>query len=345
MYKHKKTEVNFELQLSGSEDDKFIDAVIVNNTDKKYRIVDVMQGATWGYRGEKYYADPQFLLLAPVEPKAEILIARLSHEDLLSTTFLFIDVYENGREGDMKGYMATLDGLYRMVDSGLQVGTLSLPFYERQGDLVIHNRVKALPDIKPQIRKMVSKRLDKALQIAAAAHAEQFRKGSLTPYIVHPFRVMHIAQQVTNDEDILIACLFHDVLEDVPDKYSREQMMQDFGARVVGFVEDVTKDSAIKDWRKRSEAYLARLENAEEGSVIVSAADKINNLNSILIDYDEIGDEVWKKFNSDKQQQLWWYEAVYTVVRHRLAESPLREAMGRQMKQLRKVIKACTLGQ
>jgi (p)ppGpp synthase/HD superfamily hydrolase len=151
---------------------------------------------------------------------------------------------------------------------------------------------------------------------------------------------MHIANQVTRDEDVLIACLFHDILEDVPEKYCREQMLEDFGARVVGFVDDVTKDSSIRSWRKRSEAYLAHLETADEHSVIVSAADKINNLNAMLIDYEQDGEKLWKKFNGDKHQQLWWYESIYTIVRRRLMDSPLREAMGQQMKQFRKIIRS-----
>jgi hypothetical protein len=340
MNKNSKQQTKFELQLCAAKEEGFFEAKLVNKTDQKFRIVDVMRGVMWMYGGERFYGDEKILLLAPVLPEYEITVAHLSREDLLAHTYIFIDAYQDLRNAEPLRYVAIISGLHRLVDNSLGIATLSIPFVERESDFTIHDKVKAEPDIRPQIRKMISHRLDKAVAIAAKAHAEQQRKGSDIPYIVHPFRVMHIANLVTNDEDILIACLFHDILEDAPEIYSREQMMEDFGARVVSFVDDVTKDSSIKSWRKRSGAYLEHLQTAEEGSVIVSAADKINNLNAVLIDYEAMGDKVWKKFNSNKEQQLWWYESIFAIVRRRLPESPLREAMGRQMKELRKIMKS-----
>ena len=166
-------------------------------------------------------------------------------------------------------------------------------------------------------------RLDKAMRIAAEAHSEQTRKGTSIPYIVHPFAVMYIAAQETDNEDTLIACLFHDILEDVPDKYSKEEMREDFGDRVVRIVEGVTKDDSIIDWKARSEAYLRHLQIADSQSVIVSGADKIHNLQSILIDYEQHGEQLWTRFNADKHSQLWWYKSVTSVMRERLPNCEL----------------------
>lgn len=201
------------------------------------------------------------------------------------------------------------------------------------------NHVTIDDNTNSQAEKMISRRLDKAVSIAALAHAEQLRKKTATPYIVHPFRVMHIANQVTDDEDVLIACLFHDILEDAPEKYSREQMLNEFGSRVVGFVEDVTKDDSIKDWRARSKAYLEHIATANDKSVIVCAADKINNLNAILIDFELIGEELWQRFGSDKHQQFWFYNSVYTITQNRLPDSPLCEALSYQIKEFAKIVR------
>ena len=67
-----------------------------------------------------------------------------------------------------------------------------------------------------------TQRLEHAINIATFAHRNQKRKSEL-PYIVHPFSTMLIASNVT-EEDVLIACLFHDIFEDVPEEYSRQQM-------------------------------------------------------------------------------------------------------------------------
>ncbi|HEV7952067.1 MAG TPA: HD domain-containing protein [Candidatus Saccharimonadales bacterium] len=170
-------------------------------------------------------------------------------------------------------------------------------------------------------------RLDEAMRVAAMAHSEQTRKGTDIPYIVHPFAVMYIVSQATNDEDVLIASLFHDIIEDVPDKYSKEQMQRAFGARVVRIVEGVTKDDTIEDWQGRADAYLDHLRTADIESVMVSGADKIHNLQSILLDYERYGEELWTRFNAGKESQLWWYESILEVLQERIPESPLTETL------------------
>jgi (p)ppGpp synthase/HD superfamily hydrolase len=182
--------------------------------------------------------------------------------------------------------------------------------------------------------------IDKALKVAAVAHRKQNRKGSDTPYIIHPFAVMYIASRTTDDEDVLIACLLHDILEDVPKEYSKEQMPADFGERVVSIVEGVTKNSTLKSWKERSDAYLKHLEfQASDESVIVSCADKIHNLMSIIEDYKILGDDLWSRFNSDKQDQLWWYKSVCAVVKRRLPNLPLIKDYEALISELEQLIK------
>ena len=55
------------------------------------------------------------------------------------------------------------------------------------------------------------KLLDKAIQIAASAHAGQFDKGGM-PYLMHPMRVMSFLKG--NDEELQCIAILHDVLED-----------------------------------------------------------------------------------------------------------------------------------
>lgn len=181
-----------------------------------------------------------------------------------------------------------------------------------------------------------TERLDKAIRKAAWAHekAGQHRKGTEIPYIIHPVGVMMIASNVTDDEDTLIACLLHDVLEDVkPEIYSEQNMRADFGDRVVSIVKDVTKDDSEKDWRARSNSYLNHLEyKASDEAVIVSAADKIHNLFSTLIDYVVYGDDLWMRFatkNSD--DQVWWYEAILAVITKRAVSKELSAELSEQI--------------
>lgn len=189
-----------------------------------------------------------------------------------------------------------------------------------------------------------TQRLDEAIKKAAWAHeqAGQHRKGTDIPYIIHPIGVMMIASNVTSDEDILIACLMHDVLEDVPSTvYSEADMRRDFGDRVVSIVKDVTKDNTQTDWHKVSAAYLQHLEyKASDEATIVSASDKIHNAQSVLADHEIHGDDIWNRFTTkNSKDQLWWYDAVLQVITKRGVPKILRDQLAGHVAELQLRIK------
>lgn len=190
-------------------------------------------------------------------------------------------------------------------------------------------------------------RLDSAIKKAARAHQnntnieKRCRKGTDIPYIIHPFGVMIIASNATDDEDTLIACLMHDVLEDVDSNtYDEIKMREDFGDRVVAIVKDVTKNGNVNDWRERSEAYLTHLEHqASDEAVIVSASDKIHNLLSTLSDYAIVGDDVWQIFATKSgQDQLWWYKSILEVITKRGVPAILSEKLSEQVDILKAIV-------
>ena len=177
-----------------------------------------------------------------------------------------------------------------------------------------------------------TERLDNAVMKAAWAHEQQgqHRKETDIPYIIHPFGVMSIASNATDDEDILIACLFHDILEDVDSKiYDREDMEREFGKRVVRIVEDVTKDDVIENWRSRSEAYLKHLgSKACDEAIIVSISDKNHNLLSTIGDYKLVGDNIWQRFTTkSREDQIWWYKSILETTSKRNAPQVLTDQM------------------
>ena len=52
---------------------------------------------------------------------------------------------------------------------------------------------------------------ERALEFAMKAHRGQVRKGSSVPYIVHPIETALIVMTLSDDQDVIIAALFHDV--------------------------------------------------------------------------------------------------------------------------------------
>src|SRR3989344_4144763 len=81
--------------------------------------------------------------------------------------------------------------------------------------------------------------LFKAYEFAKAAHEGQVRKTG-EPYITHPVFVAEIARSLGGaDEETIIACLLHDVVEDT--KVTIGEIRDHFGRTVATLVEGVTK--------------------------------------------------------------------------------------------------------
>jgi (p)ppGpp synthase/HD superfamily hydrolase len=170
-------------------------------------------------------------------------------------------------------------------------------------------------------------RIDGAIRLAARLHRNQTRKDELkTPYISHLVGVAFLLSEVTTDEDIIIAGLLHDSLEDVPN-YTYEKLVVDCGERVASIVRHVTEpldatkmDEEQLPWLERKEAYLRVLKDGGVESALVSAADKIHNTESFLRSVMEEGEEVLQRFHSSTRNRLWFHEQVLAIVQEKLPE-------------------------
>lgn len=152
----------------------------------------------------------------------------------------------------------------------------------------------------------------KAFLFAAEKHRGQARKTTAVPYIAHLIGVASLVLEAGGDEDLAIAALLHDVVEDCGGEKMLRQVRQRFGSRVAKIVDGCTDTYATPkpEWRERKENYIDRLKTEDAGTRLVSAADKLNNVRSILSDYREIGESVWSRFNGGREGTLWYYRAL-----------------------------------
>jgi len=167
----------------------------------------------------------------------------------------------------------------------------------------------------------------KAFLFAAEKHAGQVRKASRTPYIAHLMGVASLALEFGGDEDIAIAALLHDVVEDCGGAPMLKEVKRRFGSRVAKIVDGCTDtDMDPKPpWRERKESYIRHLKNADADTRLVSAADKLNNVRSILSDYREVGESVWARFNGGREGTLWYYAALLREFQRGKANRLIRE--------------------
>lgn len=121
-----------------------------------------------------------------------------------------------------------------------------------------------------------------ALSTAAMAHAGQFRKDGITPYINHPIEVVRIlCDSNIYNEDILSAAILHDIIEDTKFEYC--DLQKDFGSTIANIVYECTDDKTLpKEERKRLQVVNASKLSYE--ARIVKLADKIANMTDILLD-------------------------------------------------------------
>jgi (p)ppGpp synthase/HD superfamily hydrolase len=122
------------------------------------------------------------------------------------------------------------------------------------------------------------------------------------------------------DEDLAIAALLHDVVEDCGGAPMLKEVRRRFGRRVAKVVDGCTDaDTYPKPpWRERKENYIRHLKSADADTRLVSAADKLNNVRSILSDYREVGESVWSRFNGGREGTLWYYRTLRDqFLRHR----------------------------
>jgi (p)ppGpp synthase/HD superfamily hydrolase len=152
----------------------------------------------------------------------------------------------------------------------------------------------------------------RAFQFAATKHAAQTRKASTVPYIAHLMGVASLVLEAGGNEDLAIAALLHDVVEDCGGAPMLKEVRRRFGARVARIVDGCTDaDTYPKPpWRERKENYLRHLKHADADTRLVSAADKLNNVRSILTDYRQVGESVWSRFNGGRDGTLWYYRAL-----------------------------------
>jgi (p)ppGpp synthase/HD superfamily hydrolase len=155
-------------------------------------------------------------------------------------------------------------------------------------------------------------RFMRAFAFAAEKHKGQTRKASTIPYISHLMGVTSLVLEFGGDEDLAIAALLHDVVEDCGGAPVLKEVKRRFGSRVAKVVDGCTDtDTTPKPpWQQRKEDYIRHLKTAAADTRLVSAADKLNNVRSIIADYREINDEIWARFNGGREGTLWYYRAL-----------------------------------
>src|SRR5690625_1704628 len=155
--------------------------------------------------------------------------------------------------------------------------------------------------------------INRAIQFATVCHANQTRKGTEIPYILHCLEAGTIAANLTNkdgsvDSDIVSASILHDTIEDAYVSY--ETIKEVFNENVANLVRSQSEDKS-KKWIDRKQDTINFLKtNTSKDVEIATLADKLSNMRSIFKDYEVEKEKLWDKFNAGKESQYWYYNSI-----------------------------------
>lgn len=149
----------------------------------------------------------------------------------------------------------------------------------------------------------------------------ELRRDGVTPLAEHSLFVGRKIKEWTNDENLIVAGILHDTIEDT--SYTFNELENDFGSRVRELVAYMTEinhsnNSATSSWEERKQDFLNRLAAFPEEILILSAADKIHNLLSLTEEIKKEGDAIWQRYHSPRERQFWYLGECHRIFNDRL---------------------------
>ena len=169
------------------------------------------------------------------------------------------------------------------------------------------------------VATVLTDRFNRALLYATHVHGGQVRKETSIPYVAHLLAVAATVLEYGGSEDMAIAALLHDAVEDQGGEPRLADIRNRFGDRVADIVRSCS-DSVVNTaagqkkeaWRVRKLDYIEHLKTVDREMLLIALSDKVHNARSILRDLrkPEVGTAVFSRFNRPREDTLWYYREL-----------------------------------
>ena len=151
---------------------------------------------------------------------------------------------------------------------------------------------------------------EKAKVFAINAHNGQVRKSEPDkPMIMHPISVGMLLKNYGYDEFVVSAGYLHDVVEDT--KYNINDIKENFGDDIANLVFGASEPDKSLSWEERKKHTIEETKNLPLRNKLVICADKINNLEDLMLKFEKSGKRDFSAFKRGEEQQKWYYTNVY----------------------------------
>ncbi len=173
-------------------------------------------------------------------------------------------------------------------------------------------------------------KIQKAIKFATKTHnhyQQQKRKGKEIPYIAHPLTVGIILSLAKASEDVIVAGILHDTIEDSIDekKVTSEMIKERFGEEIMKLVLSVTEQDKSLSWEERKSEALKHIKNFSKDSVLIKSADIISNTSELVDDYKKNGEDIFRHFNASKEKIIQNQLRIISALVGHWPKSPLAE--------------------
>jgi (p)ppGpp synthase/HD superfamily hydrolase len=131
----------------------------------------------------------------------------------------------------------------------------------------------------------------------------------------------------TDDEDVIVAALLHDTIEDTD--YTLAELEEDFGGRVREIVDTLSEPKEVNglklSWSDRKKNYAKQLKNGSKEAVLIAAVDKIHNFRTSVEEYYDEHNRFLTDFGKNLDERIEVYQIIANVINNRLDGAILNE--------------------
>lgn len=186
----------------------------------------------------------------------------------------------------------------------------------------------------------------RAADLAREVHKGDKRKGTDISYFDGHLEPVALLVEESGGTDVQIAAAYvHDAAEDEGGQAMLDRIREELGDEVAQIVEDLsdslvdTSTTEKEEWEVRKPRYVATLVLAPRVSLEVSLADKVHNAQSILDDYQVLGEDLWDRFNKPAEHQLWYYRKLAGLFDLRVPAHPLTPVLAHTVAELTALVR------
>jgi guanosine-3',5'-bis(diphosphate) 3'-pyrophosphohydrolase len=123
---------------------------------------------------------------------------------------------------------------------------------------------------------------EEVIEFMKKSHGGQKRKFSPELYFNHPIRVSNIVKTVSNKEEVVIAALLHDLLEDT--KVTEQELREKYGNKITDLVKELTIDEKEKKQLGLINYHFKIMGDSKKMSddaLIIRLADRLDNISDL----------------------------------------------------------------